>query len=203
MPIAQDTPGIRRRSRSIPRKTRGNRWLASHRCRSTRRSKSRAGLRATFRHAGHILGAATVLLEIDGEHERRILFSGDLGRTSHPLLLPPEAPPACDAIVVESTYGDRIHDDAQSIHLFDEAIARTAARGGIVIVPAFAVDRTEIILFHLRRLIRQGTVPAMPVYVDSPMALAALRLYKDAIVRTVRRSGRRRAASPNCSIRDG
>jgi len=142
-----------------------------------------AGFRATFRHAGHILGAATVLLEIDGEHERRILFSGDLGRPSHPLLLPPEAPPACDAIVVESTYGDRIHDDALSIHLFDEAIARTAARGGIVIVPAFAVDRTEIILFHLRRLIQQGTVPTMPVYVDSPMALAALRLYKDAIVR--------------------
>jgi len=141
-----------------------------------------AGLRATFRHAGHILGAASVLIEIDGDRKRRILFSGDLGRPSHPLLFPPEPPPACDAIVVESTYGDRLHDDALSIHLFDEAIARTAARGGTVIVPAFAVDRTEIILFHLRRLIQQGSVPAMPVYVDSPMALAALRLYKDAII---------------------
>ena len=141
------------------------------------------GLRATFRPAGHILGSATVALEIAGARERRILFSGDLGRSSHPLLLPPQAPPACDAIVVESTYGDRLHDDELSIHLFDEAIARTAARGGIVIVPAFAVDRTEIILFYLRRLIQQGTVPTMPVYVDSPMALASLQLYKDAIVR--------------------
>ncbi len=142
-----------------------------------------AGLRATFRHAGHILGAASALLEIDGDRARRILFSGDLGRPSHPLLLPPEPPPACDAIVVESTYGDRLHDDAQSIHLFEEAIARTAARGGIVIVPAFAVDRTEIILFYLRRLIQRGTVLKMPVYVDSPMASAALRLYKDTIMR--------------------
>ncbi len=141
-------------------------------------------LRATFRQAGHILGAASVLVEIDGGRGRRILFSGDLGRHNHPILRPPEPPPACDVILVESTYGDRLHDDAESIHLFAEALARTAERGGVIVIPAFAVDRTEVILFHLRQLVRAGKVPSMPVYVDSPMALASLQLYKAAILRS-------------------
>lgn len=139
------------------------------------------GIRATFRPAGHILGSAHVTIEIDGDPPRRVVFSGDLGRPHHPLLQPPAPPPDADVIVIESTYGDRRHDDAASLHAFEEALSRTAARGGVAIIPSFAVDRTEVILFHLRRLIRAGELPALPVYVDSPMALAALAVYRDAI----------------------
>jgi metallo-beta-lactamase family protein len=110
-----------------------------------------------------------------------VTFSGDLGRPSHPLLRSPAPPPAADIIVVESTYGDRRHDDAGSMQLFEEALRRTAERGGVTVIPSFAVDRTEVILFHLRRLMRAGRIPALPVYVDSPMALAALGIYRAAI----------------------
>ena len=137
--------------------------------------------RVTFRPAGHILGASSVLVETDEARKRRILFSGDLGRPHHPLLRAPEPPPHAHVIVVESTYGDRRHDDSGALHTFAEAIVRTAARGGVIVIPSFAVDRTEIVLFHLRRLQLENRIPALPVYVDSPMALAALALYQDAI----------------------
>jgi metallo-beta-lactamase family protein len=136
--------------------------------------------RVTFRHAGHILGASSVLVETGGALNRRILFSGDLGRPHHPLLRAPEPPPHADVIVVESTYGDRLHDDTGALHTFAEAIIRTAAPGGVIVIPSFAVDRTEIILFYLRRLQLKNQIPALPVYVDSPMALAALKLYQEA-----------------------
>jgi metallo-beta-lactamase family protein len=139
------------------------------------------GVSAALHFAGHILGASSVLVEVDGARLRRILFSGDLGRPNHPLLRPPTPPPAADVIVVESTYGDRLHDDQGSLGAFDDAIVRTSARGGVIVIPSFAVDRTEIILFHLRRLIRSKRIPALPIYVDSPMALAALKIYRDAI----------------------
>jgi metallo-beta-lactamase family protein len=139
------------------------------------------GIRVGFRYAGHILGSASLLVECDGPHARRILFSGDLGRPHHPILRAPSPVPEADVIVVESTYGDRRHDDEASIKLFGEAIARTAERGGVVVIPSFAVDRTEVVLFHLRRLIRARRVPPIPVYVDSPMALATLRVYKHEI----------------------
>lgn len=140
--------------------------------------------RVTFRRAGHILGAAGVLVELSGKAAgRRIFFSGDLGRPSHPLLKPPAPPPATDVIVVESTYGDRTHDDAGALEIFRDAIARTRARGGVIIIPSFAVDRTEVVLFALARFIRSGELAPIAVYVDSPMALAALELYKDAIAR--------------------
>jgi metallo-beta-lactamase family protein len=137
--------------------------------------------RVTFRHAGHILGASSVLVETGEALNRRILFSGDLGRPHHPLLRAPEPPPHAHVIVVESTYGDRLHDDSGALHTFAEAIARTAARGGVIVIPSFAVDRTEIVLLYLRRLQLENGIPALPVYVDSPMALAALKLYRDAI----------------------
>jgi metallo-beta-lactamase family protein len=124
--------------------------------------------RVTFRHAGHILGASSVLVETGEDLKRRILFSGDLGRPHHPLLRAPEPPPDVHAIVVESTYGDRRHDDS-------------GARGGVIVIPSFAVDRTEIVLFYLRRLQLENRIPVLPVYVDSPMALAALKLYQEAI----------------------
>jgi metallo-beta-lactamase family protein len=140
-----------------------------------------AGVRATWRAAGHILGAATVTLEIDGGAPRTLVFSGDLGRPHHPLLRPPAPPPPADVIVVESTYGDRRHEDVAAMARFEATLVRTAERRGVVVIPSFAVDRTEVVLFHLRRLMRAGRVPALPVYVDSPMACAALALYRRAI----------------------
>ena len=138
------------------------------------------GIHATMRRAGHILGAASVTVELEHPRRRTILFSGDLGRPRHPLLRAPAPPAPADLIVLESTYGDRLHDDAASLAAFEQALARTIARRGIVIVPSFAVDRTEVVLFHLERLVRARRVPAVPVYVDSPMASAALKIYRAA-----------------------
>ena len=129
--------------------------------------------------AGHILGSASVLLTVAGT---RVLFSGDLGRPEHPLLRPPPPPPEADAIVVESTYGNRTHERDDDDRLAD-AIRRTVARGGSVVIPAFAVDRTEVLLMSLRELRQRQAIPDVPIYVDSPMALAALQIYRRAIRR--------------------
>lgn len=151
-----------------------------------------AGVRATLRPAGHILGSAVVLVELVDEH-RTVLFSGDLGRPHHPLLRPPLPPPRADVVVVESTYGDRAHPAADG-EAFADAIRRTVRRGGSVVIPAFAVDRTEVILMELRRLRAAERIPDVPVYVDSPMALDALGIYRDAI--------RRRSAELRSDLRD-
>lgn len=135
---------------------------------------------ATLRRSGHILGSTSVRLEIAG---RVVTFSGDLGRSSHPLLRPPEPIGDTDVLVVESTYGDQVHDDAHALEILRDSIRTTVDRGGTVVVPAFAVDRTEVLLHHLGHLDDRGELPAVPVYVDSPMALAALRVYRDAIER--------------------
>ena len=139
------------------------------------------GVTASFHRAGHILGSAMVTLTVDGRRPRTLLVSGDVGRPQHPILLPPVDPPAADVVLVESTYGDRRHEDAAALAAFEAAIARTAARAGTVVIPSFAVDRTEVLLLHLRRLMRDGRIPQLPVYVDSPMALAALAVYRRAI----------------------
>ncbi|WP_088315165.1 MBL fold metallo-hydrolase RNA specificity domain-containing protein [Kineosporia sp. R_H_3] len=136
--------------------------------------------------AGHILGSAMPVVRVEcGPADRRpgpavVAFSGDLGRPGHPLLLPPGPPPAADALVVESTYGDRRHPEPSTAALAD-AVRRTAARDGVLVVPAFAVDRTEVVLLALADLMRSGAVPTLPVYLDSPMALAALRVYRQAL----------------------
>ncbi len=142
-----------------------------------------SGVRATFRHAGHILGAATITLELSDGAPRTLCFTGDLGRPHHPLLAPPAARPASDVLVLESTYGDRRHDEDESLRRFEATIVRTVERGGVVVIPAFAVDRTEVVLLRLRRLVREGRVPDLPVYVDSPMALAALDVYRAALAK--------------------
>lgn len=139
------------------------------------------GIRARLRRAGHILGSATIAVELEDCGGRTVLFSGDLGRPNQPLLSPPAPPPAADVIVVEATYGDRRHDDSQSLAHFEQVLRDTIGRGGVVLIPSFAVDRTEVVLFHLRRLLHAGRIPRVPVYVDSPMALAALRIYKSAL----------------------
>ena len=142
----------------------------------------RSGAHLSFRRAGHILGSASALVTIGADS---VLFSGDLGRTNHPLLLPREAPPTARTIVIESTYGDRAHPaDGKPPHkILADAIHRTVKRGGSVLIPAFAVDRTELVLHALSRLTAAGDMPAVPVYVDSPMALAALDVYRSHALR--------------------
>lgn len=135
------------------------------------------GIGASLRPAGHILGSATVLIVAENA---RALFTGDLGRGRHPLLLPPASPPAADVFVIESTYGDRSHPEPRPERLAG-AIRRTIGRGGSVLIPAFAVDRTELVLIALQRLMEEGLVPRLPVFVDSPMALSTLDVYRRAM----------------------
>ncbi|HSK23334.1 MAG TPA: MBL fold metallo-hydrolase [Egicoccus sp.] len=135
------------------------------------------GIVAELSRAGHILGSATVRVDLGPS----ITFSGDLGRPSHPLLREPEPIGETDWVVVESTYGDRRHDDVHAVEALHDVIVRTVERGGTVVIPAFAVDRTEVLLHHLGHLHDRGDLPDVPVYVDSPMALAALRAYRAAI----------------------
>lgn len=137
-----------------------------------------AGLLARFTRAGHILGSASVRVT-DGE--TAVLFSGDLGRDDHPVLRAREVPDGAPYVVIESTYGDREHPDPNGLphEAFAAAIRRTAARGGSVLVPAFAVDRTEIVITALGEMRDSGRIPDLPIYVDSPMAIAALKVYKE------------------------
>jgi metallo-beta-lactamase family protein len=139
------------------------------------------GVAATWRHAGHILGAAWIQVRVRGEasqEERAVVFSGDLGRGCHPLLLPPAPIGHADLVVTESTYGDRRHTPEDADDALVEAVETVVRTGGVLIIPAFAVDRTEIVLWHLDRLVRGGAVPRLPVILDSPMALRALDVYE-------------------------
>lgn len=136
------------------------------------------GISATWYHDGHILGSGCILLKLPGT---TVLFSGDLGRLDHPILRARETPPGADYVLIESTYGDREHPvegDLPHEELAD-AIRRTAARGGSVLVPAFAVDRTEILLKTLAEMKDAGRIPDLPTYVDSPMGVKSLQIYQD------------------------
>lgn len=132
----------------------------------------------TWYPSGHILGSSFVVLEIG---DKKLLFTGDMGRNNHPLLSNPDAPPQenFDAIITESTYGDRIHDAKPED--FARELNAAIKRGGSILIPAFAVDRTEVILMALRDLMEKKLIPVVPIYVDSPMALAALNFYREAI----------------------
>lgn len=131
------------------------------------------GATLTFRHAGHILGAASADIEWGG---RRIAFSGDLGRYGDPMLPDPDSPPEVDYIVVESTYGNRIHDPADTTEVLGEIVERTVKRGGTVVIPAFAVGRAQSLLYHLWKLRTAGRLSGVPIYLDSPMAINATEL---------------------------
>ena len=135
------------------------------------------GLQATWHRAGHILGAASIAVHCD-DSDTRAVFSGDLGRSTHPLLLPPEPIGPADVVIVESTYGDEEHTVSDPEEVMAEVISDAARRGGVVIIPAFAVDRTEVVLWHLDRLVAAGRVPNLPIFVDSPMASRALKVYR-------------------------
>lgn len=132
----------------------------------------------TFYPSGHILGSAFVVIEIGG---KSLLFTGDLGRNNHPLLSNPDDPPSqsFDVVVTESTYGNREHETAPEA--FANELSAAIKRGGSILIPAFAVDRTEVLLMALRELILSKAIPAIDIYVDSPMALAALNYYREAI----------------------
>ncbi len=133
------------------------------------------GVEARFRRAGHILGAAMVELAVAG---RRILFTGDIGRLHDPVMAPPAPPEEAEVLVIESTYGDRLHgdDDPQSV-LADHVIG-TVRAGGTVVVPAFAVGRAQLLLYHLHRLKTDGRIPAdLPIFLDSPMAIDASAIF--------------------------
>lgn len=135
------------------------------------------GLRARFAPAGHILGSAIVtLVDADG---RRLAFSGDLGRPHDPVMKAPRAPGAADHLLVESTYGDRRHASIAPTDELEPVIARTIARGGVVVVPAFAVGRAQELLHCIARLKRADRIPrALPVYLNSPMAADVTDLYR-------------------------
>ncbi len=131
------------------------------------------GVRARFIPAGHILGAASVRLEWAGGS---LLVSGDLGRDDDSLMKPPDPPPAAKTVLLESTYGDRRHDPEPPETTLGAVINCTAARGGVVIIPAFAVGRAQTLLYLLWRLKRRRAIPDLPVYLNSPMAIDATEL---------------------------
>jgi metallo-beta-lactamase family protein len=132
------------------------------------------GWRATFSHAGHIIGAASLLLEVAG---RRILFSGDLGRTDDLIMKPPDRAPAADTVLIESTYGDRDHPDEDVLAELGPALHRVATRGGVAVVPVFAVGRAQALLHAIAQLKLQGVIPhSLPVFLDSPMAIHSTHL---------------------------
>ncbi len=132
------------------------------------------GLDATLTPAGHILGACCVLLD-DGH--RTLAFSGDLGRPHDPIMRAPEPVPRADYLVVESTYGDRRHGDFDAEQVLGEIINTTVKRGGIVLIPAFAVGRAQLLLYFLQRLRARKAIPDVPVYLNSPMAIRATEIF--------------------------
>jgi len=138
------------------------------------------GISATFYDAGHILGSAVTYLEINRNGEKtRIGFSGDLGRKNLPILRDPEVIPPVDYLVMESTYGNREHDPIESAeNRLSEIINRTIRRGGKIIIPAFAVERTQELVYIVHLLSDQGRIPKIPVYVDSPMATNATSIFR-------------------------
>ena len=136
--------------------------------------KLHEGFYASFHYAGHILGAASIRV---AHEETSILFSGDLGRQQDPIMRAPDAPPVSDYIVIESTYGDRLHDPSDPEKILGEIINRTVKRGGSLIIPAFAVGRTQSILYYIHQLKSKQAIPDVPVFVDSPMATNVTHLF--------------------------
>jgi metallo-beta-lactamase family protein len=139
------------------------------------------GMKAGFAVAGHIMGASMVLVEM--EHARpdgesiKFLFSGDLGHYDQPIVKDPSPPVACDYLMCESTYGNRLHGEIDSATAMARIINEAAKRGGPILIPAFAVGRTQEVLYMIRELEEQGRIPILPVIVDSPMASQATQVY--------------------------
>ncbi len=136
------------------------------------------GVRVTFARAGHIIGSASVSVELgEGSGRRRVVFSGDVGRRDAPILPDPAPIGDADFVVVESTYGDRRHAPDSIADQLERAVRTAVARGGAIVVPAFAVGRSQELLYHLSALARAGRIPKLPTYLDSPMAIDATVIY--------------------------
>jgi Cft2 family RNA processing exonuclease len=140
------------------------------------------GIHATFVDAGHILGSAIIRLRIqetDGGEERSIVFSGDLGRPGTPILRDPTVMTDADYVLVESTYGGREHEpEDEAIRVLAETVRMVADAGGVLLVPSFAIGRTQEVVWELDRLIERGEIPLLPLYLDSPMASKASDIYR-------------------------
>lgn len=137
------------------------------------------GMKAKFVEAGHILGSASIqLLVQDGGEEKRLVFSGDIGQWNAPILKDPEGFHRAQAVVLESTYGDRDHRPMEeTIHEFESLVQRAVEHKGKILIPTFAVGRAQLLIYLLAILFRQKKVPPFPVYLDSPMAIEATRIY--------------------------
>src|SRR4051812_33712367 len=137
------------------------------------------GVRATFTDAGHILGSASVALDcVEGSVSKRIVFSGDVGRNGLPIIRDPKPPIGADVVLLESTYGNRDHPPvAGARDMLARIISETAARGGRVLVPAFSVGRTQELVYDLHILAREGRIPEIPIYIDSPLAIDATTVF--------------------------
>jgi metallo-beta-lactamase family protein len=150
------------------------------------------GIRVTFVEAGHILGSASVVLEIDDlGTPKRLVFSGDIGRTGLPIIRDPRPPVgASDVLIVESTYANRTHESvAEAQDLLTQYVNKVAKRGGKIFIPSFAVGRTQELIYELHGLARDGAIPKIPIYVDSPLAVNAtdvFRLHPEAFDRSER-----------------
>lgn len=139
-----------------------------------------AAVHATFREAGHVLGSSFINVSVRSNGETRdVLFSGDIGRPNRPLIRDPDSMTDGDYILVESTYGDRKHDDRMDIKsTIAEAINTAQAAGGNIIVPSFALERSQELLYHISELLREGKIPHLMVFLDSPMASAITKVFR-------------------------
>ncbi len=138
------------------------------------------GVRASYIDAGHILGSASVLVDCtEGGKTKRLVFSGDVGRSGLAIVRDPVPPDGADALVMESTYGNRDHESVEGARaLLAKVVRETAGRGGRVLIPAFAVGRTQEMIYVLHGLVKEGAIPAIPIYVDSPLAIDATTVFE-------------------------
>jgi len=138
------------------------------------------GVRATYVDAGHILGSASVLLDCtENGKTKRLVFSGDIGRSGLAIIRDPVPPEGADALIMESTYGNRDHESVDGARAkLAKVIRETAARGGRILIPAFAVGRTQEMIYSLHALVKEGAIPSIPIYVDSPLAIDTTTVFE-------------------------
>jgi metallo-beta-lactamase family protein len=141
------------------------------------------GVKIKFSDAGHILGSAIVEIQLPNDDKSakptRLVFSGDLGRNDMPILHDPSALPECDYLITESTYGSRVHDDPVDMkQKLRDQILMAISRSGKIIIPAFSVGRTQTLIYYLHQLVREGQLPAIPIFIDSPLSVDATHIFR-------------------------
>jgi metallo-beta-lactamase family protein len=138
-------------------------------------------MKVQFHDAGHILGSAGIWVQYKNRgNSTSVLFSGDLGRVNTPILRDPQAPPPCDVLIMESTYGDRLHEDDQEKrkHIVKQLVEHAIEHKSKIIVPAFSVGRTQDLIMRIKDLVHNGEVQPMPIFIDSPLALKAIQIFR-------------------------